>query len=866
MLHFIAKKKQLLKDILYMKILSIELKDFKRFSLSGIRCIKADINEFIQILIGTNGSGKSSLLNELTPYAAVKPMYGKKGYKQLKIEHNGSYYTLISDFGNKSKTHSFIKDDVELNIGGTSTIQNELVATHFNYTSVIHDLLYNNYHMCQMSKADRKTLLIQLNPIDMSVVLEKHKFVCSKLREYKSNLSMLYRRKQEIEANLKSDDWFKEKYKLRDLLNIQYTEYSNTEYHLQQVYTKIKEQLHNEFKQITPSVSKEKIKELDHNTIQFMDAHRYLPEVDSVESYNQCSISLGSTYELITQLESQISELLQEITLYETNVQAMDINSSINIIEEKCKEYTRVLRTLPDEKEYIFIPEDQLSRYELIKDFIINEMGYFNDLHMAHFVVFTDVLSKIKNHLDYLEKSKLVEIHNRRSFLQHQIQEIDIALAKLPKDPTTILDQCNICDFRRIYAEQAVTLTNKKHTLTQEFTITDNRYTRYRAACDAIRVYYTEQHEAHARIMRIWDKLRGTCFFEDINSLVSKINIDSQLFIKKIVDNITIMPLIYKRKSIDTELFQLQQQLEIMAKTNTPSLKFLQELIVSKKQQLSNLQSLISIKYDYIEELKKQQNIYQTYLQYSKEVAQIKKELESYEKYILLSKTIEFYTIELSKLKTQKDQVALQTRDTDIEIKEQETLTSRYKEEVLTLIDRIEQDKLIYEEIEWSISPSTGFPHKSMIDYINILISNVNCILDSICTYQLEIVPLTMNDALDYSFKVLVDGNNIDDISKLSKGQRSIVDLAWSLSFIIGLGLTDYPLFLDEIMDGLDPTHTQHVLEWIRDIADQRYASQLWLVNHDAVVSGGFSDCGVICLMDTNVSPPTNANKYVTIT
>ena len=61
-----------------------------------------------------------------------------------------------------------------------------------------------------MSKVDRRSLLLSLNPVDLSLVIEKHKYVQSKIRDYKANLKHLYTRKQELESAMLSKEVLEE--------------------------------------------------------------------------------------------------------------------------------------------------------------------------------------------------------------------------------------------------------------------------------------------------------------------------------------------------------------------------------------------------------------------------------------------------------------------------------------------------------------------------------------------------------------------------------------------------------------------------------------------------------------------------------
>src|SRR5690606_18331551 len=99
-----------------MKILELELHLYKRLALNNIRYFKLELKEIVQLILGTNASGKSSILYELSPLPANHKNYHKGGKKRILISHLGKTYELISDFAN-GQDHYFIVDGENLNPG-----------------------------------------------------------------------------------------------------------------------------------------------------------------------------------------------------------------------------------------------------------------------------------------------------------------------------------------------------------------------------------------------------------------------------------------------------------------------------------------------------------------------------------------------------------------------------------------------------------------------------------------------------------------------------------------------------------------------------------------------------------------------------
>jgi AAA15 family ATPase/GTPase len=128
-MNIIEKNKYIFKDE-KMKLESLYLKDYERLYVSGIKELTYTPEKKIQVILGTNGSGKSSLLKEIIPNVDnLKDDYGEEGIKILKIQHRGNDYVIKYD--KKSNKHSFIKNEEELNDAGQLKIQKALIDNEF---------------------------------------------------------------------------------------------------------------------------------------------------------------------------------------------------------------------------------------------------------------------------------------------------------------------------------------------------------------------------------------------------------------------------------------------------------------------------------------------------------------------------------------------------------------------------------------------------------------------------------------------------------------------------------------------------------------------------------------------------------------
>ena len=190
-----------------MRYLSFSIYHFK--PLLHQHTEQLDISELPKIVIvqGENGSGKSSLLRELSPLPATKTDYLKDGYKRLELEHQGKRYTIASDFS-QTNYHSFQCEQVELNTGGTAEIQEQLCLQHFGFTPLLYRLTRLQYRYTELTKSQRKELFLQTYPGSLEFIMDYYKRVSSIRRASQQQLKLMLEREAQLQAELCSEELY----------------------------------------------------------------------------------------------------------------------------------------------------------------------------------------------------------------------------------------------------------------------------------------------------------------------------------------------------------------------------------------------------------------------------------------------------------------------------------------------------------------------------------------------------------------------------------------------------------------------------------------------------------------------------------
>ena len=149
-------------------ITRIALKGYEHITLTLIDYIEITPKNVLMFILGTNGSGKSSLLSELTPYPGHHTDFKKGGYKIVEFTFEGDEYIAESHYTRGTGIHSLncITTGEQFNPGGTRRVQIELIETMFGLDKDLIDVLVGVKRFTTMSVTERRMWLKRLCPVE----------------------------------------------------------------------------------------------------------------------------------------------------------------------------------------------------------------------------------------------------------------------------------------------------------------------------------------------------------------------------------------------------------------------------------------------------------------------------------------------------------------------------------------------------------------------------------------------------------------------------------------------------------------------------------------------------------------------------
>jgi len=807
-----------------MKLVKLHLKDYNRLSVSGIRELIYKPEKKIQVILGTNGSGKSSLLKEILPNVdGLKEDYGENGLKKVTIEHRDNIINI--SYNRKTNKHSFVKNGEELNPSGLMKIQKQLIDDEFGITKEIMEILLSTNSFIQMSVGERKKWFTKiLSHVDYDYALSVYNRAKDRVKELQSFIK-LTRSKLIKEENV-----------LKEASN----GYEDS----------LKERL-----QILNS---------------------YLEKLlEAKEPYNQFDLDslLSEINRLTLDTEVKLNKLLEAASTYGLELRNVDIKltslkTKKDMLEKNKEDLTSKMEkaeslkidkgdNLEQIKSRIKDLEEKKKEIENLIPVRVDDYGYllriFNQIYME--IVETINLLEDYNSVDIKEEKELLEKSNKikteLELLGKKINKLEAEINHLEELSNRGSTKCPKCGYEwiegfseaklKLLKESLNKLNVKKQMLEEEYGKIEDLLTKIKEKKDLlIRLKsYLSQFDKPVYDYLLHDGLKG--LREKLTSMTI------------LVDKIPLL------KQIEDELLDLTYKKSILEKMDNEKLNKILDRVEEIKNEYSKVIKELNTVTEEIDRLKKFSAALDTV---NKQVETLKSLLREYRKNS--KEIVKQYKNEfISKVIYELKKLISEAESELIEFK-------NAKKRFMALTDELkeyEERLKIMKEVTELLSPTKGIIGKSVVKIINTVLEEMNDIINRVWSYEIRILPCNIEENdLNFRFPVLINGNReIPDVSKGSSSIKEIIDLAFKIVAMKHLNMLDYPLILDEFGRTMDETHRIRAYEFIEDISE-KYFSQIYLVAHFESLYSRFTDVDLVVLNDENLTIDTkDVNKVITL-
>lgn len=820
-----------------------EIHGYKRFMLNSVKTFRLTMTEIVQIILGTNGSGKSSLIEELTPLPATKEKFIKGGYKIIIVHHQGDVYRLENHFNN-GQEHFFIKNETEdLNPGNTMTVQRDMVKKIFGLTYDLHDLMIGVERFTNMSPARRREWFTKLCDADYSYSISVYKKAAEGLRDTTGALNILRKRYVNEVAKKIDEETIKQIHKNLTELTLS----SQRLYSLKNVDVGSSNAV---------GLEVENQSRVIHDLDKQFRALRKEFTKDSAYSHSEINEAIDDLSEALAKVEGNYSQLSQMHITLTDKLQSVNAAEGLNIptLLREMDELKREVETIQERCFKTITYKDWTSAYKALEECYETLVGVFTELTPdPEKAVSRENYDNLMRLSDTL-KFNIGELEKSIEKSRHKIEHYD----ELKVTGSVVCPSCQfawIRDFNQADYDRTIETRDK---CVQMLTEAQQQLKTTTEQLQYI-VNYQRVVDPYNQISRHNQAMQDICVYINQNDLVKKAPRQILQLIE--MERANLLEL-QKVNGLNAQIEEKIQSLQLARRSQDANAALIKEQLAANEEQLgelvhekSNIAAKLQIAKQYRQRL-------QTFDAIGGQIDAAKERLER-----TMGNFMDAVRNELiDKMLVDTHSSIAVFRNNLNEIESQETLLNDMQAQMSIL----ELDERAYKELTKALSPVDGLIADGMLGFIRKYVFSMNSLIAKVWSYRLEVKDCSLDEhsaELNYKFPLFVAGNEepTPDVAKSSSGQQDMVDLAFKIVAMQSAGLEGYPLVLDEFGKAFDQEHRDASVRVITDIIDQLGFKQIFMISHYESCWGAFNKAE-ICVMDRrNITLPkgTVYNEHV---
>lgn len=826
-----------------MYIEKLILTGFRRLLLSDINHFEITPQSVMQLILGRNGSGKSSILAELTPWPAHHSQYAKGGCKEFHCRARGHHYILTSTFkGSGSGHHEFYVDNENLNRGRTYAVQKQLVEQHFGLTKETVDLLTGHTTFTGMTPAKRREWLTQLCPVDLSYAFSLHHNVKTLHRDQqgvvKYQRKRLTREHQDTPGDGALEKQREQKATLTQQLDHLYQQRRDVdgpgdslEAHVQRL-SKAAEKLLKKTPYHIPGAGIESPEALDEALEAAYNDHvgedaRLQQAIETLENHRKEAPAEDATLsdEQIAQLRQERHDLHEKVTAKQTVVDNLAPPLPLGDLQDN----PRPSQTL----NHLY---QELT--QLLHHFPRNPDGYY------------------RRETGRQVKSRYEENVKRQQSLEQTLTRYRARQAQLKGCESLVCPNCDHTFVPGVNPNDIVELDKKIQDTVDQLQGVPEQIEADQTYLEELRDYisYVRQFQHLTQQFPGFDDLWAFCgehkvFFREPRQW-------TDAFITWYETMCTVVD-----HQLDKDrLAKIDHQLRFVDALD-------HDVVARHRERTQALQAEIETRTQRVKEYQRHRDAvlrHRDQLQAWREECQTV--LEDYDRLVEHFKTDRAQAYQ-SLLQEETERLQVQLAQV------QENLTrAEVRQGVIDDIEAQHQqaEKVLqeYHVLTKALSPTDGLIGHYLMTFMQSVVQYINAVIARVWTYPMEILPSKVDkDELDYRFPISInnDAQQTGDIAEGSTSQRDIINFAFRLLAMRFLGLQDMPLYLDELGSTFDDQHRVNVVDFLDNFMELDQTQQVFFISHYASTHGAFTNADV-CVIDTaNVQVPKQFNQHVSI-
>jgi DNA repair exonuclease SbcCD ATPase subunit len=815
--------------------------------LSNIQSLEWTPTKNLMVIIGSNGSGKSSLLDELSPLPSHHSQFEKDGSKTVHCMHRNARYVLHSHYDRGTGHHSFIRDDIELNEGGTYQIQLDLCKQEFGLQQDIQDLMTGRTKFSQLPVNKRRDWLTRASPVDLGYAFNILSKVTDAARAQKNVIDHMTKRLANENIDMLDDSEIsrlrQERQRLTDRVNTLF---------LHRNPSSKRGFAHN-------GHAKEELDALIYDAKWLLRQYPRLTDNTRVVNKGEYNQIVNQRLANVQAAQAVIDRLLEELeTIRATTPAQMDKISPEDLAELK----ERLQHHLTTANEQSSVMKAYQGSIPLCRT------GLFGDQHARLEDAFDrayGIVMSIPNNEDGEMSTAIAQ--NKKEQLKefkHKLRSIEEFISETMRRIATLKGcdhvQCPNCQHTFAPGVDPKDIPQLEERL-RKASEAEAHFQREIKAIDE----YLERYVDYAGYVQQFQQI--TRDHRDYAAVWEWMVGEGRLFRSpKSIATDVISWHTAQQAMIETEI-QIEHSKQIEAR-----LKVIEEIDFDAAgymmQRAIDLETEVNVK---LLQQQSTRDAIEAYMHSGNDVdvfiGKVNGCLESFAKWRELALQHAEWLLDQA-FTSEIDATHQQLATTGNRLREAE----RRDTEIRLLEDTVADAADAYTDLQLlakALSPKGGLIGQYMLGFLQGVTKLVNTVIEDVWTYPMEVLPSKIDkEDLDYKFPLNVSNGAVEptDIDLGSDSQKEIVNFAFRIALLKFMGFDDFPLMLDEFGRTFDEQHRANLIPFISRMIEMGQYQQIFYISHYQNTHGAFNQAEIVVLDPTNVTVPEQFNKNMVMT
>ena len=773
-----------------MKLTRLQVYNHKRYKLNPAM-MKFDyvIDKPIQVLLGTNGAGKSTTNNLVFPWPEAHQVLGKDGYVKQSYTHRDHNYQLeLIKTGNKAH-YNFIRDDVELNESHLFSVQCELVERYFLINKDLQKVLNDKKGLCDMSPMDIKHWLTTLSSTDYDYVLGVYKKIKARKTYLRNILTHINKQKISEEDNEFNQD-------IEEL-----------ESALEKQFSRLKTlRGYKKYHDDTLTYTK-----LDMDRIRAIRAkHLKLLESEPRKDMSKLNDELEALKASMIKNTERYDILSSALSDTQRTMDGFADQDMINQLTHKAEQLSSVIRS-----EEPLTPDDVQELQLSLERLVLQLRDIIEDIPAEGFSHTNEEFQEKKSL--YMRLRKMIE--EQAATLQQKERDIHTLEAlkangqhTCPKCQHSFYTKYNRSAHKKLLSE-VDKLTSDLDMMRSKLTELEETLTIWSKALKALESLFGVYQNTYNLKQYVWN---------DINQIIRTNPAEVDNIINNFKDKLRIMEQDAKYRK---ELNEINEQLAIYKSVDDKQ----QAAVIAKSKTIENQlnEVIIALRTD-----KARAEKLDKILTLDSQYRQMKEEYLS-----TLAQNKIFYANRIEAAIQEALDIDINDCMNRIELIKKSIADYNAREATIAKLDAeiagIREEQVQLDILDKQMSPDSGLIGQTLEAFTGMVIDSINIYLNKVWAHSLELLPPTIkNGRMQYTFSCKVADNIVPDIRECSSGEQNMINLAFKLVLMQLYDISDYPLILDEFGVGLDHVHKDKAYKIVSEEFIHYGFSNIFLTSH----------------------------------